>query len=76
MILGNILRRNSKLYPNNESLIYEEYRFTWAETQKRINSLVNGLLSLGIQKGDRIAVLSDNPIDILRFTWHQLMQGL
>jgi acyl-coenzyme A synthetase/AMP-(fatty) acid ligase len=60
MILGNILRRNSKLYPNNESLIYEEYRFTWAETQKRVNSLVNGLLSLGIQKGDRIAVLSDN----------------
>ena len=60
MILGNILRRNSKLYPNNESLIYEEHRFTWAETQDRVNSLVNGLLSLGVQKGDRIAVLSDN----------------
>lgn len=60
MILGNILRRNSKLYPNNESLIYEDYRFTWAETQKRVNSLVNGLLGLGVRKGDRIAVLSDN----------------
>ncbi len=60
MILGNILRRTSKLYSKNESLIYENNRFTWAETQKRVNALVNGLLNLKIQKGDRIAVLSDN----------------
>ncbi len=60
MILGNILKKNAKLYPKKESLIYEEYRFTWAETQDRVNSLVNGLLNLGVQKGDRIAVLSDN----------------
>jgi len=60
MILGNILKRNTKLYPKKESLIYEEQRFTWAETHDRVASLVNGLLNLGIQKGDRIAVLSDN----------------
>lgn len=60
MILGNILKRNSKLYPKKESLIYEEHRFTWAETHDRVESLVNGLLNLGIQKGDRIAVLADN----------------
>jgi acyl-CoA synthetase (AMP-forming)/AMP-acid ligase II len=60
MILGNILSKNSKLFPKRESLVYENLRFTWEETQKRVNSLVNGLLSLGIKKGDRIGVLSDN----------------
>jgi len=60
MVLGDILRRNSKLYPKRESLIHEDNRFTWAQTQGRVNSLVNGLINLGIKKGDRIAILSDN----------------
>ncbi len=60
MVLGNILKRNSKLYPKNESLVYEGHRFTWEKTHERVNSLVNGLLDLGLRKGDRIAILSDN----------------
>ncbi|MDY6861718.1 MAG: class I adenylate-forming enzyme family protein [Thermodesulfobacteriota bacterium] len=60
MVLGKILKRNSKLFPERVGLVYENIRLTWGEIQKRVNSLVNGLLTLGLKKGDRIAVLADN----------------
>jgi len=60
MDLGNILKRNSRLYPDKESIIFEDQRFTWRQTRERVNSLVNGLTRLGIKKASRIAVLSDN----------------
>ena len=60
MVLGDILRRNATIYPKEESLVFEDQRFTWAQTRQRVNALSNGIMKLGIKKGDRIAILSDN----------------
>lgn len=60
MVLGDILRRNATIYPKEESLVFEDQRFTWAHTRQRVNALSNGIMKLGIKKGDRIAILSDN----------------
>jgi acyl-CoA synthetase (AMP-forming)/AMP-acid ligase II len=60
MVLGEILRRNARLYPKKTSLVFDGRSFTWQETLSRVNALVNALLGLGVKKGERIAILSDN----------------
>ena len=60
MIIGDIIRRNAKRYPKKAALIFGNSRYTFEELNSRVNSLVNGLIALGLNKGDRIAVLLDS----------------
>jgi long-chain acyl-CoA synthetase len=60
MGLGNILRRSAARFPDKTALIFKERRMSYRELDRRVNCLANGLLQLGAQKGDRIAVLLHN----------------
>jgi acyl-CoA synthetase (AMP-forming)/AMP-acid ligase II len=40
-------------------------RFTYAEFNDRVNRQVNGLLAIGLRKGDRVAVLLNNGVEAL-----------
>lgn len=60
MILGDILRRNAKLYPSKIGLKFEDSSYTYFEFNERVNRLANGLLDLGLTKGDRVGVLERN----------------
>ena len=60
MLLGDLVQRNSKLFPNKTAVIFEDKRFTWVELNERVNRLANALLSLGAKRGDHVAVLSKN----------------
>jgi long-chain acyl-CoA synthetase len=44
----------------NPFLIFEGNTLTYKETLEKVNRLANGLLSLGIKKGDRVAILLPN----------------
>lgn len=46
---------NNKLY-NDE----KKGRFTWSEMLERVESLACGLMSIGVNKGDRIAIMSES----------------
>ncbi len=60
MVIGDIIKRNAKRYPKKAALIFGDSRYTFEEFNNRVNSLVNGLIALGLNKGDRVAVLLDN----------------
>lgn len=60
VLLGEILDRNARRHPDKVALVFEGKRYTFAHLQDRVNRLANGLLSLGAQKGDRVAVLAQN----------------
>ena len=60
MLLGDLVQRNTKLFPEKIAVIFEDKRFTWAELNERVNRLANALLSLGAKRGDHVAVLSKN----------------
>ncbi|MFH1625763.1 MAG: AMP-binding protein [Pseudomonadota bacterium] len=60
MIFGDIIRRNAKRFPGKTALIFEETNYTFKELDERGNRLANGLLSLGLKKGDRITIVADN----------------
>ncbi|MFH1775386.1 MAG: long-chain-fatty-acid--CoA ligase [Chloroflexota bacterium] len=46
--------------PDRLAIIFEEKRYTFSQLSERINSLANALLGLGVEPGDRVAVLQVN----------------
>ena len=46
--------------PEKEAIVFEGKRYTFTELSERVNRLTNALLELGVQKGDRVAMLQVN----------------
>jgi len=58
MLLGDILRRNAKLYPDKTAIIFKEKGISYADIENRVMRLSNGLTERGIRRGDRIGLIS------------------
>ena len=60
--VGELLSETSRRFPNNEALVvpYQNIRWTYGELELRVDRLAAGLLSLGLELGDRIGVLAPN----------------
>jgi acyl-CoA synthetase (AMP-forming)/AMP-acid ligase II len=65
MNLGQQLKVNASKYPDTFSLVDKDRRFTYSETNLRVNQLSHSLLSLGLIKGDKVAVFMENSIEIV-----------
>jgi acyl-CoA synthetase (AMP-forming)/AMP-acid ligase II len=60
MNLGDIIRLNAMKLPNKTALVFRNTRLSYSELNERVNRVANGLLGIGVEKGDRVAVLADN----------------
>ncbi|MBI4362713.1 MAG: long-chain-fatty-acid--CoA ligase [Euryarchaeota archaeon] len=67
MLLTDILDRNARLYPREQAVVFEGQRATHAEFQSQVHRLAHGLRGLGLQRGDRAAILSKNCPEFLQF---------
>ena len=65
MNLGQNLKINAKKFPDTVMLKDSQRSFTYPEVNKRVNQLAHSLLSLGLSKGDKVAVLLENSIEII-----------
>jgi acyl-CoA synthetase (AMP-forming)/AMP-acid ligase II len=63
--LGQTLPVNAKKFPNRVALKDKERSLTYPETNLRVNKLAHSLLSLGLRKGDKVAVLLENCIEMV-----------
>jgi acyl-CoA synthetase (AMP-forming)/AMP-acid ligase II len=76
MTWGEIPKKQAERHPDNLALVYEGKGLTYKEFNERINRVANGLLSLGLKKGDIIAVLSDNSFPFYETQWACLKTGI
>lgn len=60
MVLRDILARNARIYPDRVALAMGQESITFRELAERVSRRASGLRSLGIEKGDRVAVLMRN----------------
>ena len=60
MLITDFVRRAVKQYSKKVGIVDGEKRFTYAEFGERVNRLSSVLLSLGIEKGDRVATIEVN----------------
>ena len=50
----------SSICPDREAIIFEGKRFSFADLAERVNRLSNALMGLGVNKGDKVAMLQVN----------------
>jgi long-chain acyl-CoA synthetase len=60
MSLGRMLEESAHRYPNNAATIYDGKSLTYEALHSAVNALGNELRSLGIQKGDKVAIMLPN----------------
>ncbi|WP_400163724.1 AMP-binding protein [Brevibacillus sp. TJ4] len=60
--IGDLLDETAQKYAQREALVYQErgLRYTYQQFQQICNQAARGLMSLGIQKGDNIAIWATN----------------
>src|SRR5690242_7439516 len=58
--LQELLESAARTYPNNIATIFFGARMTYREINDEANRLARGLQDLGIQKGDRVALVLPN----------------
>ena len=63
LLLGEIVARNARKFPDNEILVFGENRITCGQLDERVNRLANAMLSLGVGKGDKVGTLLANCIE-------------
>lgn len=60
MTVGDMLTRNANKFPKKLAVVSEGRSFDFETLNKRVNSLSNRLLKMGLQKGDRVGILAHN----------------
>jgi fatty-acyl-CoA synthase len=62
LTLGRILDRTVARYPDNEAVVYvdRDFRLTYREFGELVDRLARGLMSMGVQKGEKVAVWATN----------------
>ncbi len=60
--LGQLLDETIAKNPDNEAIVYvdRDYRQTWREFGQVVDDLAKGLMALGVQKGEKIALWATN----------------
>ncbi len=69
MNIGSLFSRHAKYRPDHLAVVFEDQRLAHSEFNKSINRLANALLGMGIRKGDKIATILPNCLELLEVYW-------
>jgi long-chain acyl-CoA synthetase len=58
--LTAFLQEAAESFPKNVAIVFAGKKISYAELQENVNALANALLSLGVKKGERVALLLPN----------------
>jgi len=62
LTLGQILDETAAKFPDRDAVVYvdRDFRLTWSEFNSLVDRFAKGLMALGVQKGEKVAVWSTN----------------
>jgi len=71
LTIGEILRNQALNYPRHEAVVDMEQnkRYTYEKLNNRVNRLANALLDMGLQKGDKVAILLMDRVECLEIMY-------
>ncbi len=69
MNIGSLLPRHARYRSDHTAIVFEDRRLTFLEFNRRVNQLANALLSLGVKKGDKVATILPNSLELLESYW-------
>ena len=69
MNIGSLFTRHATYRPDHLALVFNDQRFTHLEFNRNINRLANALRQKGIRKGDKVATILPNCVELLESYW-------
>ncbi|HIW78681.1 MAG TPA: AMP-binding protein [Candidatus Bilophila faecipullorum] len=62
LTLGQLLENTAARFPDNDAVIHadRDLRQTWSEFSDCVDTMARGLMALGVQKGEKVAVWATN----------------
>ena len=76
MHLGGVIARNARYRPDHEAVVFEDARLTWREFATRVNRASGALIALGMSKGDVLALVTPNCLELLELYWAAAQTGV
>ncbi|MGD9075945.1 MAG: AMP-binding protein [Desulfobacteraceae bacterium] len=76
MNIGTLLPRHARYRPNHLAFVVGEQRFTYAEFNAYVNRLANALLDLGVRKGEKMATILPNCLELMAAYWAAAKTGI
>ncbi|MCB2188096.1 MAG: AMP-binding protein [Deltaproteobacteria bacterium] len=75
VIITDVLAGHGKWRGPKTAITCGDRRLTWAEFDRRINQVAQGLLSLGLQKGDKVSMLMSNRLEMPEIIFGAMRAG-
>lgn len=69
MNIGRLLSQHAQRRPDKLAFVFGDKRFTYQEYNQNVNRLANALFDMGIRKGDKVATLLPNGVELMEVYW-------
>jgi long-chain acyl-CoA synthetase len=76
LVMGSLLARHARYRPHHTAVVVaprgpgeRELRLTWREFDGYVNRWANALSALGVGRGDRVATVLANSLELLATYW-------
>ena len=76
MPLDTLLSRHARYRPDHTALVFEDERLTFAELDRRVGRIASALLGLGLGKGDKVATMLENCVEVIELYHAAARTGL
>jgi len=75
VILTDVMDSHGKWRAKKTAVLCGAERITWGAFNRRINKVANGLIKRGLQKGDKVSLLSTNRLEVLEILFGTVKAG-
>lgn len=62
-LIHHMLRASSEQFPEKEALVHKDQRLSYETLSARVDALAQGLIDLGIQRGDRVGIFLETSVE-------------
>lgn len=76
LTLGTIVPHNAQYRPDHVGVVFEEHRLDWRDFNLRARRVADALLSLGLRKGDALALVLPNCLELMEVYWAAARTGI
>lgn len=76
MNIGTLLPRHARYRPDHLALVVGDQRLTYRDFNSIVNRLANALLAAGIRKGEKVATLLPNCLELMTAYWTVAKTGM
>jgi long-chain acyl-CoA synthetase len=73
--LGTLPTRHARCRPDHLAVVFGDQRLTWREFNSQVNRLAHVFLDMGITKGEKVATILPNSVELLTTYWAVAKMG-